>query len=102
MGGKVTVESEEGVGTSFILNLKTKCKVHKQHKNPDQSNLPQEFIKSTEKGDILVLESPYDLAEKATVLQESASTVNVEYLKQSKLQRRCMKKAMNLNRPENS
>ena len=27
MGGKVTVESTLGVGTSFIINIKTKCKV---------------------------------------------------------------------------
>ena len=29
MGGSVAVESEEGVGSEFIINVKTKCRVKK-------------------------------------------------------------------------
>ena len=29
MGGSVEVESEVGVGSQFIINVKTKCKVKK-------------------------------------------------------------------------
>jgi hypothetical protein len=36
MGGSVDVESEPGVGSEFIINVKTKCKV-KKCKMPDGS-----------------------------------------------------------------
>ena len=29
MGGSVAVESEQGVGSEFIINIKTKCRVKK-------------------------------------------------------------------------
>jgi len=56
MGGHVRAESQLGVGTSFIINLKTKCKVIKQDGMAENNgNRPSEFIKSAVKGDQLVL-----------------------------------------------
>ena len=47
----MTAESTLGVGTTFIINLKTKCKVQKQA--GFESSLPFEFVKSVVKGDSL-------------------------------------------------